>query len=426
MIMLQSLIAFIFVFGVIVIIHESGHFIAAKNCGVLVREFAIGFGPKLFQTHKNETTYTIRVLPLGGYVMLAGDEEEEDLRPGMFIHLELDNDEQVSKINLTKDEMTNRGLPFEVVRFDLVDDLTITGHMSRSDELITYHVRSDALIVREEGTIVQIAPRDRQLESKPVWQRLMINFAGPAFNFILSIIVFSSLAFMAGGVPSSEPILGEFQADSPIGETSLEVGDRIQSVNDQSVNTWSELVQEIQKYPEETITLTAEKSNGEIVTDQVTPDQVQTEDGQTFGQIGVQVYMETDIWSKIKYGFIQTWMVMTLVVKTLGQMVTGALGMEQLGGPIAILATTSEVTRVGGISGIISLIAVLSANIGLMNLLPIPGLDGGKILFNMVEAVRGKPISRDIEIVITMIGVFILLGLMIFVTWQDLTRFVFK
>ncbi len=115
---MQTLLAFIFVFGIIVIVHEFGHFYFAKKAGILVREFAIGMGPKIFQTHRNETTYTIRALPIGGYVMMAGYEEDDDIRLGMPALLILDENEKVSEIDLSKDSLHRNGIPVDVIDFD--------------------------------------------------------------------------------------------------------------------------------------------------------------------------------------------------------------------------------------------------------------------------------------------------------------------
>lgn len=424
--MLQSILAFVVVFGIIVFIHETGHFLFAKKFGVLVREFAIGFGPKIFQTHRDETTYTVRALPLGGYVMLAGDEEEEDLRPGMFVHLDLNEQEKVRKIYLSSEYTHSKGLPFEVEQFDLVDDLVITGHIPNSDRLESYQVDEKALIVREDGTMIQIAPRERQVTSAPVWQRMLINLAGPLFNFLLSIVVFTIFAFAQGGIPSSEPILGKFEPDSPVAQSDFQPGDQIESVGGKSVSSWTEMVIEIQKHPGEAVQLVGKRADGETITDTVTPEKAEDKNGKVYGRIGVHVHMETDLGSKLKFGFVRTVEVIRMVVQSLRRIVTGSLGMDQLGGPLAIFATTGEVARLGGVIGIISFIGFLSANIGLMNLLPIPGLDGGKLFLNLIEAVRGKPISQEKETMITMIGVVLLLALMLFVTWQDLTRYFFK
>ena len=163
---MQTLLAFIVVFGIIVIVHEFGHFYFAKKAGILVREFSIGMGPKLFQTHKNETSYTLRVLPLGGYVLMAGYEEEEDIRLGMPALLTLDENDYVTEIDLSDESVEISGVPIDVLDYDFDKELWIKGSVGGDMENIrTYQVNEDAMIVQEEGTRLQIAPANRQVQN---------------------------------------------------------------------------------------------------------------------------------------------------------------------------------------------------------------------------------------------------------------------
>lgn len=170
---MQTLLAFIFVFGIIVIVHEFGHFYFAKKAGILVREFSIGMGPKLFQTHRNETSYTLRVLPLGGYVLMAGYEEEEDIRLGMPALLSLDENEQVTEIDLSDDTTQMSGVPIDVLEYDFDEELFIKGSVDGDMEAIqTYKVKEDAVIIQEDGTKLQIAPANRQVQNASLWNRI--------------------------------------------------------------------------------------------------------------------------------------------------------------------------------------------------------------------------------------------------------------
>src|SRR5690625_708424 len=206
---MQTLLAFILVFGIIVIVHEFGHFYFAKKSGILVREFAIGMGPKLFQTHKNETTYTIRALPLGGYVLMAGYEEEEDIRLGMPALLILDENEKVIEINLSEDSMKTEGVPIDVLDYDFSEELYIKGNIAvESENVVTYEVDENALITQSDGTKLQIAPSHRQFPNAPLLNRILANFGGPLNIFLLAIVAFILMAFMQGGVPTQEPIVG--------------------------------------------------------------------------------------------------------------------------------------------------------------------------------------------------------------------------
>lgn len=424
---MQTFLAFILVFGIIVIVHEFGHFYFAKRAGILVREFAIGMGPKLFQTHKNETTYTIRVLPLGGYVLMAGYEEEEDLRLGMPAILRLDENNRVSEIDISDESVQVDGVPIDVLDYDFEQKLYIQGSIGGDMENIeTYSVNEDAVVITEEGTKHQIAPAHRQVQNASLMNRILTNFGGPLSNFILSIVTFMLLAFMRGGVPSAAPILGDIQPDSPAAESVLASGDRVLSIDGLEVSTWTEMVMLVQQNPENELTFEVEKPSGEIVTENIVPNTAQTAEGEEYGRIGVQVFMEDSFINKIAFGFTETWASIRSIFLSIILLITGRLGLDNLGGPIAIFSITGEVTRVGGFMGIINFIAWLSANLGLMNLLPIPALDGGKLVLNLVEAIRGKPITPEKEGLINVIGAVLLLILMVFVTWNDIQRYFFN
>lgn len=424
---MQTILAFILVFGIIVIVHEFGHFYFAKRAGILVREFSIGMGPKLFQTHKNETSYTIRVLPLGGYVLMAGYEDEEDIRLGMSALLTVDKQNRVTKIDLSDEAIHVDGVPVDVLDYDFETDLYLKGSIAGNmEDVSTFDVNEDAVIVQEDGTIHQIAPAHRQVQNASLLNRILTNFGGPLNNFILAIIAFMVFAFMQGGVPSSEAILGDIQPDSPAAVVGLEAGDRILSIDNEAVSTWNEMVLTIQKNPDTPLALEVEKPNGEIVTESITPEKQLAEDGTEYGLIGVQVSMNDSFMDKVVFGFTETWSYVKSIFLSIIMLVTGRLGLDNLGGPIAIFSMTSEVTRLAGVLGIVNFIGFLSVNLGLMNLLPIPGLDGGKLILNIIEAVRGKPISEEKQSIITLVGVVLLVLLMLFVTWNDIQRHFFN
>lgn len=423
--MLQNILAFALVFGIIVVVHEFGHFYFAKRAGILVREFAIGFGPKIFHYRKGETTYTIRLLPVGGYVLMAGYEEEADLRPGMPVTLNLDENDKVTKIDIENKSQTIDGVPIEVTNFNLDDDLYIAGRVGGDiNNLEKYELNRDAILVKKDGTELQIAPIDRRFQSAPLLSRLMTNFAGPMNNFILAIVTFILLAFLQGGVPSEEARVGDVQANSPAETAQMEEGDRVLSVDGTATETWQDMVVIVSQNPNEELVFEIEKENGTIIEEVIVPE-AHEENDEMVGRIGIQVYFETSFSAKLSYGFTETWFVITSIFSVLGSIFTGGFGMDQIGGPVAIFATTETVVQTGGIYGVITLIAFLSANLGLMNLLPIPALDGGKLVLNIIEGIRGKPISEEKEGLITLIGAVFLITLMIIVTWSDIQQYFF-
>ncbi|KFN90478.1 membrane-associated zinc metalloprotease [Tetragenococcus muriaticus PMC-11-5] len=184
---MRTLITFLIVFSVVVVIHEFGHFYFAKRAGILVREFSIGMGPKLFSHQAQDgTTYTIRAIPMGGYVRMAGYGEEEELKAGMPVSLEVDENNEVKKINTSQKVQLANAIPMEVTSYDLTDELQITGFINGNEQNVgTYPVSHEAMIIEEDGTQLRIAPRDVQFQSAKLWQRMLTNFAGPMNNVFI-------------------------------------------------------------------------------------------------------------------------------------------------------------------------------------------------------------------------------------------------
>lgn len=421
--MFESIIIFIIVFGLLVFIHELGHFYFAKRAGILVREFAIGFGPKLFSVKKGETAYTVRLLPLGGYVMMAGYEEEEDLRPGMQVNLTL-KDDLVADIDLTDDPTFQDGVILQVTDFDLEKNLYVKGQVHGDSEESTFYVSKSATIKNEDGIVMQIAPLDRQFNNAPLIDRILTNFAGPLNNFILAIITFIIVGFIQGGVLSNESLVGDIQPDTPASEAGLQAGDKITAINGQEIDSWIEMSQAIGENVEEEITVDVERDN-ELLQVELTPEIATLEDGTEYARIGIIRHIDESVSGIIAYGFTETWTVIALIFEALGSMITGSSGVEQLGGPIAVFSVTESVVETSGLIGVLGLLGTLSANLGFVNLIPIPGLDGGKLLLNILEGIRGKKLSQEKEIIITLVGAGFLILLMLVVTWNDIQRYFF-
>ncbi len=420
--MISTIVTFIFVFGIIVLVHEFGHFIFAKRGGILVREFAIGMGPKLFHHRKNETTYTIRMLPIGGYVRMAGEGEEEvELAPGMPVSLVLDENGVVVKINPNKKVQLPNSIPVEVIKHDLVDDLYITGFENGDDSLEKrFTVAHDATIIEEDGLETQIAPRDVQFQSASLGRRMMTNFAGPMNNFILSFILFTIVAFMLGGVYQNSNTLGKIVEGSVAEKAGLVEGDKIVEINGKKTSTFEEVSAGIMPNANKEITLLVKDTTGKEKEVTVTPEPAK--DNPKQGVLGFgREFKELTILEKFKYGITETFANSLMIFKALGNLVTD-FSLNKLGGPVMIFKASEAVSNSGFIA-ILSFTAMLSVNLGIMNLVPIPGLDGGKLALNIFEGVRGKPLSQEKEVMITMIGVGILLLLMIAVTWNDIQRF---
>lgn len=422
---MKTLITFIIVFSVIVIIHEFGHYFFAKRAGILVREFAIGMGPKIGgHQGKDGTTFTLRALPIGGYVRMAGNGEDEvELTPGMPIGLVLDEKGKVTQINTSSKVQLVNAFPFELAEFDLEDKLFVSGYQNGDEsQLVTYDVLHDATIIESDGVEVRIAPRDVQFQSAKLWQRMLTNFAGPMNNFLLAIVLFIVITFIQGGVAiTNTNKIGAISENSPAQTAKLKEGDTIQSIDGQKISSWDDLTAAITGSKKSVLNFTVKREN-ETFTTQVKPEKEEV-DGQKVVRIGVQVPMDTSFLGKFTGGIKQAANSSVQLLRALGNLIAKP-DINKLGGPVAMFQMSSEAAKQGPLT-VMVLMAVISMNLGVMNLLPIPALDGGKIVLNVIEGLRGKPLSQEKEGILTLIGFGFLLLLMVLVTWNDIQRWFF-
>ncbi|WP_424236112.1 RIP metalloprotease RseP [Bhargavaea ginsengi] len=419
---MQTILAFIVVFGSLVFFHELGHFLLAKRAGIMVREFAIGFGPKLIGINKGETLYTVRLLPLGGYVRMAGEDfDKVELQPGHRIGLLLDREGRAERIVLNQNDRTPDMLYMEVEKADLEKELYIEGY-DEEERRVRYPVSRKA-IISEKGADTLIAPYDRQFESKSLGARSATILAGPLFNFILAFFIFVILGLIQG-IPQDDPIIADVTDDGPAIAAGIEKGDRIVSVDGREVGTWNAFSAIIQDSPGDELTIGVERA-GTVEEVSVTPASIDVE-GQTIGQIGVlyEPQYEKNTLGTISYGAEQTWFWFKRIFQLLGMLVTGQFTIEALSGPVGIYQATGAVAQ-AGIFNLMNWAAVLSINLGIMNLLPLPALDGGRLLFFGFEALRGRPIDKQKEGMVHFVGIMLLMVLMIVVTWNDIQRFFF-
>ena len=419
---MKGILAFIFIFGVIVVVHEFGHFYFAKKAGILVREFAIGMGPKIFaHTGKDGTLYTIRILPLGGYVRMAGwGEDKTEIKTGTPASLSLNEAGVVTRINLTGKQLDNLSLPMNVTSFDFEEKLEITGLVL--EESKTYKVDHDATIVEEDGTEVRITPLDVQYQNATVWGRLITNFAGPMNNFILGILVFIFLMFMQGGVADLSSNAVSITDGGALQAAGLVTGDKILSVNGDATDSYTEVATIISKAAEDAKTAPSfdlvVEHDGATKNVTVTAEKV---DG-TY-RIGISPILKTGFVDKIVGGFQEAGATALLIVTALKNLIAN-FDVKQLGGPVAIYKVSAQAAEFG-LASVLGLMAMLSINLGIFNLIPIPALDGGKIVMNILEAIRRKPLKPETESYITLAGVAVMVVLMIVVTWNDIIRVFF-
>lgn len=424
MLHLTTVIAFIFMFGLLVFIHEWGHMIFAKRAGMLVREFAIGFGPKVFSFTRNETLYTIRLIPAGGYVRVAGDDPEIiDLKPGHIIGLEFNDNGKVNKIIVNNKDKHPNARVIEVERIDLDHNLVIQGY-EPDDEgtLLNFNVDEKAFFVMDEQE-TQIAPWNRQFASKTPGQRAMQLFAGPMMNFVLAIVIFIIIGVVQG-TPVKEAIMGEVIENSPAAEAGLVYGDEIIQIDDTPISTWQDFTTIVRENPsvELQVTVLRNEREEQLI---VIPNEVESvnEVGEPIkiGQIGVYPAYEKTILGTLTYGFERTYDTTKLILTNLLMLITGQVSIELLSGPVGIYDATDQIVQTG-FWNFLLWTAMLSVNLGVVNLVPLPALDGGRLLFIGIELLRGKPVPPEKEGLFHFVGFAFLMLLMIVVTWNDIQR----
>ncbi len=410
-------------FGLLVFIHEWGHLIFAKRAGMLAREFAIGFGPKIFAFTRNETVYTIRLLPIGGYVRVAGEDPEIiELKPGYHVGLEFNDDGKVNRIIVNNKSKHPNARVVEIEYADLDHRLVIEGYEPDDhDEKLQFEVDRKAFFVMDERE-TQIAPYDRQFASKSVGKRAMQLFAGPMMNFILAMVIFFILGIIQGA-PVDQAQMGEIEEGSPAETAGLQKNDEVVKIGDTSVSTWDEFTTIVRANPGQELDIIVQR-NGEQVPLTVTPRELEVEgvDGkETIGQLGVNLAYEKSVLGTLKYGFTQTYDTTKLILTNLGMLITGQVSIDMLSGPVGIYDATDQVVQTGFMNFLLWT-AILSINLGIVNLVPLPALDGGRLLFVGVEAIRGKPIAPEKEGIFHFVGFALLMLLMIVVTWNDIQR----
>ncbi|MBZ2099308.1 RIP metalloprotease RseP [Streptococcus mitis] len=417
-----GILTFILVFGIIVVVHEFGHFYFAKKSGILVREFAIGMGPKIFaHIGKDGTAYTIRILPLGGYVRMAGwGDDTTEIKTGTPVSLTLAEDGKVKRINLSGKKLDQTALPMQVTQFDFEDKLFIKGLVLEEEK--TFAVDHDATVVEADGTEVRIAPLDVQYQNATIWGKLITNFAGPMNNFILGVVVFWILIFMQGGVRDVDTNQFHVMPQGALAKVGVPETAQITKIGSHEISNWESLIQAVETEtkdktsPSLDVTISENGSDKQVT---VTP-----EENQGRYLLGVQPGIKSDFLSMFVGGFTTAADSALRILSALKNLIFQP-DLNKLGGPVAIFKASSDAAK-NGIENVLYFLAMISINIGIFNLIPIPALDGGKIVLNILEAIRRKPLKQEIETYVTLAGVVIMVVLMIAVTWNDIMRLFFR
>jgi len=375
----------IVVFGIVIFVHELGHFLAAKRFGVYAPRFSVGFGPALWRRRRGETEYIVAAVPLGGYVRMASKDDESTA------FLEGGGEEAIAR--------EQEGGARKPKDWD-----------------------PEAMIPHGPKPI----PPDRWFESKPLWQRIIILLAGVTMNVLLAwVVTVGTVA--AYGEPYLPAVVDSVMAGRPAAAAGLMRGDSVTAIEGQAVTTFSDMVTIISARPDQptTIDLVRDGSPRRIV---VTPQAEEFTDPvggtQTVGRIGVVprgdiARQRRNPVDALVVGTKATIAMAGSIVGVVRGLFTGNIGMETLGGPIAIARVSVEAAQ-GGLEIFLSLIAFLSINIAILNLLPIPVLDGGQILIHILEAIKGSPFSPRAREYILRAGLALILMLVVIVMYNDI------
>ena len=387
---MTTILAFIFVLGVIVIIHELGHFFAARSVGVRVDRFSIGFPPRLFTVNSIDGGFEINLF---FYKKNEMDKINWDI---------------VKTWNINIPERKGSGTEYCFAIVPLGGYVKLAGMIDES----------------MDGTI-QNEPYE--LMSKPVWAQIWVMSAGVIMNILLAFVIFTSLAWYQG-VPTSEnkPVIYSVEEDSPAKNANLLPGDKIIKVNDYSISTWSDLSSTIQEQPNKPINITYVREGKESSIDIYTTFRVFPIDGKldTLGMIGIApelIYKPIGIIRASQLGVTSTVGGLGLVVLSIKLLISGQASVGDLGGPILIAQIAGETARAGIIS-LFGFMAIISCNLAFINFLPIPGLDGGHVFIILAESILRRKFTLKTRMIIQQIGMAFLLLLMATVMINDIGR----
>ena len=330
----------VLVFGVLIFIHEFGHFMAARLCGVAVKEFAVGMGPTIFswKSKKYDTKYGLRLFPIGGFVSMVGEDEESE----------------------------------------------------------------------EENAFC----------NKKVWKRIVIVLAGPIMNLLLGFLLMTVIVFSQGNLASTT--IAKFE-EGAVSSQNLQVGDEIVKVDGTRVHTGNDMVYEIMNQGYEPIDIEVIRNGEKLLIEDVSFLTLE-DSGVTFGNYDFIPYAEeSTLPNLIKHAYFRSVSTVKMVYDSLFGLLSGRFGMESVSGPVGVAEVVGDAAKMG-LLNFLYIVTVLSINLGVFNLIPFPALDGGRLLFLVIEGIRRKPINRNVESYINFVGIMILFAFMIFVTVKDIFK----
>jgi regulator of sigma E protease len=412
-----GILGFIFVMGLAVLVHEIGHFIAARKFGVLCHQFAIGMGPTLWKKRKGETLYKICAIPIGGYVMMGMDEGERNIiKEGTEIGLTLDHDGHVVKIHIQPEEGQLVATLISNT-FDISTELQIAVRVAGERKI--YPVDPEAWYIDTlKDQAQQIVPNERRLEKKPKLQRFIIMVAGAVMNFILAYILVVIVGAFLGEPVGLSSQLDFVNQDAPAYEAGLRAGDQILEIDGVEITDGSLISEGIQAAGADEMIVVFERA-GVIHETIVTP---MAQHGNYVIGIQIAPYLEHSFAGTFRYANSQFRNGFMLIVDTLRMLGTGEAGVQDLSGPVGIAHMTSQFA-VQGFLPLLVFASLININLGIFNLLPLPALDGGHITFIIIEAILGKPVNSKIQNGIAFTGFILFMGLFVFTFFNDILRF---
>ncbi len=349
-----TILSFIVVLGVIIFVHELGHFLAAKSVGIRVETFSLGYPPKMFGRKVGDTEYCLSWLPLGGYVKMSGMIDEG-----------------------TQDESTLTGAPYEFA-------------------------------------------------SKNGLQKMWVILAGVLMNFILAVLIYTGITAAMGVPEAAGPFVGGISPGTPAAEAGMEVGDRILSIDGVVLETWDDLLGTVHPRPAEDLAIVWNHEGEEREAVLTTLSRQAQVDGEwtDVGLIGISpqiAYRSATAREVLVSGFQGTYQVIYMVKTSLVMLFTGRASVRDLGGPVLIAKMSGDSAR-EGLPHFLAFLAFISVNIGCLNLLPVPALDGGHAIIILSEAVIRRPLPNKFKIALQQVGMLLLLALIIFIVWNDVQR----
>lgn len=377
-----TLLAAVFVFSAVIAIHEFGHFAVAKLCGVQVNEFSIGMGPVLLKKMHHGTQYSLRALPVGGFVALEGEESPESQQA-----------EREERSDLEERPLSQRSGA----------DSSPNGGASKEEELSQ--------------------PTGKPLNEAPVWQRALIMAAGACMNFLLGFVVMAIL-LAAQNEPITSRVIYAVEDGALCGQTGLEAGDKVLAVNGRRCFVANDMLYELMRTEDYSASFTVLRDGKKVELPRVQFDTWQDEDGETHMSLGFTVYgiRKTPV-NVIKEAWNSVLYYGRIIFTSLMDLLRGRESINDLSGPVGIVTAIGQAASYGW-QDLLELLALITVNVGIFNLLPFPALDGGKVVFLLIEGVTGHAVPEKIQSGLTLAAFALLFALMIFATYNDIVRLV--